>query len=572
MQIKGFCEKYENKILAGGLLLLLMVLIACCYDYFYSLNDDVLIKDIISGVYSGAPESRDNQMLYPLSLLFSLLYKLLPMVPWFGIFLCGCQYGCLYLIAERSLVLCKKRKYKKIIVLIIIVLMIGGCFLEHLVLVQYTVSSGLLATTAIFLMVTEQDREHLLKRSIPYIGLAILALLLRSEMLLLMLPFICIAGLYVWSCERKIWEVAHFKKYFGIIGCLMACVAGMLLADTVAYGGEDWKEFRRFFDARTTLYDYTGVPLYEQNTEFYEQENISKQQYELLQNYNYGLEQQIDADFMENAAAYAKKQQPSLIDRLKTGIIRYRYRITNMDGFPYCLWAVAGYLLLALSVNRSNKWRMLFLGGMMLGIRSVVWIYILMTNRIPDRITHPLYFAECLLLVGVFLVEVVHKEVKKKQYRIIPAMVVLIVVSMMNLIEGVDITEKQIAKIQENNVANTYFREYCEEHQEDFFFLDVYSSIYFTEKIFVRQQTGKNYELLGGWICNSPIYDKKLEACDILSVEDALLKRDNVYLVQKEEKSLEWLEDYYAIKGQKIKSKVVHKLKGGLEIYSLEKE
>lgn len=572
MQIKGFCEKYENKILAGGLLLLLMILIACGYDYYYSLNDDVLIKDIISGVYAGTPESRDNQMLYPLSLLFSLLYKILPIVPWFGIFLCVCQYGCLYLIVERSLTLCKKNKCKKIIVPIIAVLMIGGCFLEHLVLVQYTVTSGLLATTAIFLMVTEQDREHLLKRSIPYIGLAILALLLRSEMLLLMLPFICIAGLYVWSSEKKIWEVSHFKKYFGIIACLLACVAGMLIIDLMAYGGEDWKEFRQFFDARTTLYDYTGVPLYEQNTEFYKKENISKQQYELLQNYNYGLEQQIDAEFMENVAEYAKKQQPSLIDRLKMGIIRYRYRITNMDGFPYCLWAVAGYILLALAINCSNKWRLLVLGGMMFGIRSVIWIYILMTNRIPDRITHPLYFAECLLLVGVFLVEVVHKEVKQKQHRIIPAMTVLILVSVLNLVEGVGDTEKQIAAIQENNVANTYFREYCESHPEDFFFLDVYSSIYFTEKIFVKQHTGKNYELLGGWICNSPIYDKKLEAYDILSVEDALLNRDNVYLVQIEGKSLDWLENYYALKGKKLKSTVVHKLEGGLEIYSLENE
>ena len=61
-------------------------------DYFFDLNDDVLIKDILSGAYTGAPEGHNIQMLYPISLFISLFYRLGVNIDWYGIFLCGLQY------------------------------------------------------------------------------------------------------------------------------------------------------------------------------------------------------------------------------------------------------------------------------------------------------------------------------------------------------------------------------------------------------------------------------------------------------------------------------------------------
>jgi len=570
MRAKRFFKEYENCILAFGLLLFVSIVIAIRYDYYYALNDDVLIKDIISGLYTGMPESRNNQMLYPMSLFFSLLYKVLPAVPWYGGFLWLCHYGCLFLILHRILKLCENKKIKRFICLPVI-LVLSGMFLEHLVLVQYTVTSGLLAATALFLLVTEPDREHLFKRSIPYIGLAMLALLLRSEMLLLMLPFLCVAGLYVWSCEKKIFKAAHFKKYFGIIGCLLAVVAGMLMIDGLAYSGEDWKEFRRFFDARTTLYDYTGVPAYEQNEAFYKANNISELQYELLKNYNYGLDESVDAAMMENVEEYAESIQDSFLARLKLGLVRYKYRIINMDGAPYCFWAVAGYVLLALAIHQKNKWRLIFTVGMMLMVRSVVWVYILMTNRIPDRITHPLYFAECLLLVAVFIIELQTGQERRIRYRLSLGAVVILLVGLIGLGNGMKMTKNQIAQIEAQNVANAALMEYSAQHPDDFFFMDVYSSIYFTEKVFIQQQTGKNRELLGGWICNSPLYYKKLQAYGMASVEEGFVDHDNVFLVQKGESDLDWLVAYYESKGYRINITEEKILDGGLVIYSLER-
>lgn len=351
----------------------------------------------------------------------------------------------------------------------------------------------------------------------------------------------------------------------------MGLVAGMLVIDGLAYSGEDWKEFRRFFDARTTLYDYTGIPDYEQNEAFYEASNISELQYELLKNYNYGLDESVDAAMMEHVAEYAEGIQDSFPARLKMGLVRYKYRITNMDGAPYCFWAVAGYVMLVLAINKGNKWRLILTGGMMLMVRSVVWVYILMTNRIPDRITHPLYFAEFLLLAAVFVNELKVGQEKRNRYRLSLGVVVILLVGLIGLGNGMKTTETQITQIEEQNVANSALMEYSAQHPEDFFFLDVYSTIYFTEKVFTKQYPGENRELLGGWICNSPLYDKKLQAYGMTNVEEGLADHDNVFLVQNRDSDSDWLVAYYKLKGYRIEKAEEEISDGGLVIYSVKR-
>ena len=107
-------------------------------DYFFDLNDDVLMKDILSGAYTGVPESHNIQMLYPISLFISLLYRIGVNIDWYGIFLCACQYFCFGVLIYES-VLRVGGLGKKVAVAALEVLAILGFFLPHLLFVQYTV-------------------------------------------------------------------------------------------------------------------------------------------------------------------------------------------------------------------------------------------------------------------------------------------------------------------------------------------------------------------------------------------------------------------------------------------------
>ena len=48
---KQFLKKHENCILSLAMALILAGILAARFDFYYDLNDDVLIKDILSGVY-----------------------------------------------------------------------------------------------------------------------------------------------------------------------------------------------------------------------------------------------------------------------------------------------------------------------------------------------------------------------------------------------------------------------------------------------------------------------------------------------------------------------------------------
>lgn len=44
-------------------------LLSVLWDFYFDMNDDVLMKDILSGIYTGVPEALNIQMLAPVSFL-----------------------------------------------------------------------------------------------------------------------------------------------------------------------------------------------------------------------------------------------------------------------------------------------------------------------------------------------------------------------------------------------------------------------------------------------------------------------------------------------------------------------
>ena len=98
--------KIENWIIAVGAVAVLGVFAALRFDYYYDLNDDVLMKDILAGVYTGTPEGHNIQMLWPVSAFISLFYRMIGTLPWYGLFLCLCHFGSFFLIVKRSLLFC----------------------------------------------------------------------------------------------------------------------------------------------------------------------------------------------------------------------------------------------------------------------------------------------------------------------------------------------------------------------------------------------------------------------------------------------------------------------------------
>ena len=575
MKLNTFYKKYENLILSVSAILILAAVVVLRYDLIYELNDDTVIRNLLSGSYTGNPTAMNNQMMYAFSAVLSVFYKIIPSVQWFEVFFILCQYMCIWMILYRMLEYCNKTT-GKIVTTVAYLTFVFTFLFNHIVLSTYTVTSGMLAVAAVFLFVTEKDNDKLYIKSLPSILLSVLAFCIRSELLIMLLPFVCMAGVYRWSKEKVIFSADNFKKYFGIFGTLIVLIAVVFVSDNVAYSSAEWQDFRSFFDARTTVYDYTYIPSYEDNTEFYNSHNISREQYLLLESYDYVLDESINSEMMNDIAEYAQAIGAGIGDKLYKGVMDYKNQIIGNIGTAYHTLALVGYIVVFMAVNRNNKIRVLLLAAMAFAGRSVIWVYLHGQGRTPDRITHPLYWCEFGLLVAVFIVENSGLEKANRIKNIIGLLLIASVCSLFFVPEYTRLNNRY------NNLyekAQTYetVHKYCLDNGDNFYFTPIFSMAVYPEMVFDGSEEPENFDIMGGWFVKSPSHREKMEKHGITAVDKALLDNDNVYIIQHRgyvsaytEYPFQWLESYYSTKGYNVEVVKTDTIVDDIEVYKIE--
>lgn len=587
MQIAKFCKKHENCILALAAVACMMLVVGLRFDYYYQANDDIYIKNILSGAYTGTPESHNIQMHYLLSLLLSLLYRIAGSLPVYGLFLCVCHYGAGFMIFVRSAKMMRKT-WSKAMVVALESLVSTGLLLSELVFMQYTVTCTFLAAAATFRFYTtdaDLSVKEFIKANISNILLVTLAFLVRSEMLLLLLPLICATGLFKWFTHKPVFTKENAAKYLSVIGLIIAGIAVGQITHMLAYGSDEWRTFNRFFDERTKLYDYQFIPEYESNKDFYDGIGLKISEQELLVNYNFGLNEDITADTLKATAEYAvtlKGEDISFAERFKIAFADYKYKLTHESDYPFNVMVLAAYALLILLAWKNKSYSYIFKIPFLAFVRTGLWMYIMMGNRYPTRITHSLYFMEFVILAALIFEECLKEYANgQEKYKTSPALVrgwqsssySILVVTILGILGMISYTyhaDAVSAECRQRDYANREINaltDYCNNNPDNFYFVDVYSAvscsdyvmsdvaIEYSEKAFANVDNSlDNYDLMGGWVVKSPLTAKKLKNFDmeaangISAMERGLLDTEDVCVIIKSEKNMDWLVAYYAEK------------------------
>lgn len=578
--------KWENWILALLAVLILGLLIGAFFDYYYDLNDDVLMKDILAGVYTGDPEGHNIQMLWSVSAFISLLYRLAGRLPWYGLFLCGCHFGCILLLIHRAVSLCGKLS-GKLATALTAGCFFGSFFLEHLIYAQYTVTCTLLGATAAFLFYTgDSDRKPAayIRNNSLAIALVWIAYLIRSEMLLLVLPMICAAGVAKWGSEEKIFTKENACKYFGVIGLILLGLALGQGIHMVAYGSGSWRAFTEFFDNRTELYDFQTPPVYDGNESFYESIGLTESERILLDNYNFGIDEEIDEKMMGEIAQYAGELRGSetvLAEKLVNKLRAYCYRTIHGKGvsgsdYPWNYLVIFEYFAVLLMAVLDIDWKVLWKLPLLFFVRSGLWLYILWGERDPVRITHSLYLMEFAILAAMAFEQQRQIE-NRKSKKILGVFSVagLFFFVLTTLPANVRLVSEQQRYREEVNAPYKELYAYLsgQENADKFYFIDVYSSVSYSEKMFENVDNSlDNYDIMGGWACKSPLWEKKLAVFGIGSMEQALREREDVFFVRKTSEDMEWLSVYYEEHGTPIETRLIETIAGEFEIYAVSAE
>ena len=501
-----------NILLALCIALITWGIVAVGFDFFYDLNDDVLIKDILSGAYTGTPSGYNNQMMYPISVLIAGLYRLIPSVPWYGIMLLIGLVACVTVIVYRMLSYAKNTWLKLAISVSAVVFMLG-VYLDELTNMTYTVVSAMLATAACVWVLTDNNLR--LRDNIVPIVLCIISFNIRSEMFLLMCPYMAAAVLikFIFDLSKK-----TLRNLSEIAAVILVGVVFTFLIDTIAYSGSEWREYRRLFDARTEVYDFTGIPEYDTNEDFYESEGITREQWQLLVDYNYALDENITADTLEKIASYVRSREAKDANGnpytranvgIKTAIGQYIRSIVDFTADPMYmpLRLIVTLLFIALIILSVLSRR----GDTLVGLavvflcRSVPWIYFYYSDRPVERLSHPMFFIEAAILLSMLCQTKIGRLDKGLVYL---TLILILVLCVVNLKTEWGDTAQQMREREEVNAS---YEKLCEHTTttEGYYLIDVYSTVDFTEKVFAPQADKSNQMLAGGWMAGSPLDAKK---------------------------------------------------------------
>ncbi len=597
-------SRREKYILAGISILSaigLLVFFRFLSPFVFETNDDLFLRMIASGEMSGTPEAHLHFISYPAGLLLSLLYRLFPSLPWYGLFLCSP-----FLLTETFVLSFLLRQIRSPAARFLAVALFGivSCafLFPHLASLQFTTSAGIAAAGALFLFSVSSPAvsfRETLKNHAGFFLLAACAFCIRDQVLYMSFPFIGVIWLSKYLDARKLPDsLSKSKKIISENRCLFlplprqnsrqknllklalmffSMLTSFLLIEKLAYRDSGWSSFRAYSAARASVYDYEGYPDYDAFESVYQELGISRSSYEgAAHRYSLLLDPAINRHSMEVLKSISSQDrgislrqlQEKLSDMAEFFVERH---LSDADR-PLNLLVYRCYLSFVICSLLSRKWRafrdILFLCS----ARMAVWSYLIYHGRVPIRVSQTVYLAELAVLFAVALgyrlwlpdVSPQSKETARDprdpgQDRHLWQNICCSVWSLSLLFllftclrSGVPnakkTAEESIARLQFSE-SFVHMKEYFSDRPDCFYYLDTNSFAYFTEDALEPVATeDSNYLFMGGWAAKSPWYDKKLKRAGILDPAAALYEDPSVYAVFMDTDGTDYgyLEDFYA--------------------------
>lgn len=469
----------------------------------YVLNDDLQIQSVLSGTYSGSPDLHTVYMRAPLSFLLSLLYRILPMIPWFGLFLCGTVFLCVLLILYKCMGEGKTRSLKTVLVYILVMLFALPLFWQP----HYTVVAACAGATGIFLLLQTKDsdsRREQIRSLLPAFFMLLLCDQIRSQVFFMLLPFLGIAQLSCFLKQEKKTEWLK-KQVFPWLGFVVAWIS-LYALHSAAYAGREWQDFLNLNEARTALYDYTLVWESDEAVEYYRECGVTEEAYPLYRYYDLLPETSVTTERLQKMADFQEPSRTvSEVQKLKNVIydIRTNTLGTKKADFPYAYLLIVFYVAVIIRIITERRY---LLGGAVCGsglLHILLYGWLLWRGRTPERVMVSLYMIELFLLLAVLWPLL---ERSRWMVRILCAV---------SLIAAFFVGGNSVKGYRQQSSVNQcddVIYSYMANRPQQLYLVETYATVDHTAPVFqVGGEADGNVLLMGGWLYGSPLEKRKLE-------------------------------------------------------------
>lgn len=554
-------EKKSKILEFAGSMCLSAVLFLIIYKFIpivYSTNDDRMIAELVSGQFTGSPESYGIQMTYGFTWFLSKLYKIAGSFNWYGIALIGAQMFSFGAILYRLQSFSKKWMQK-----ILLVLLAVGAFLavwmKVYVQLTYTTTAAFVGMAAIFWYAASKTKwQNLLMVGI----LANLAFSIRPNIFYMLIPA---TGLvYLWKLIGK----KDLKKMtIAAPFMILAVTAVLFIINAGAYAKTGWKEFYDFFDVRTNVYDYYDLLPYNEYPELYEPYGISEEEFNMMRVYNYtvldDLPKEFFPEYLEAVKAMEKAQGISFgtksVEAVKVFVNDVFAGTYGMENS--LLFILAAVLLVVLLVLKK------YILAAYLAIQSVVlcglWLYFTFWGRAIERIQ----VSMSLILLAVLLHVIYEmfqkdedetafegKEIAGKPMWTVAGLVLV-------LITGV-LGAKNFTFYRHDNIAKAYWyddvrkiKEYCANDPDRLYYMDIatMTELYGNCSLKNQEPEYMNYISMGDWSAYCPHYEKKLENHGVENIAESITD-ENTYVIMLHNYQLKCMKEYLGVEEEWVET------------------
>lgn len=540
-------RKRRLMLLSAALNLLLFLIAFAWHPPIWATNDDYRMSVILSGAYLGEPSADAVFLLYPLGLLLSLLYRLFPSLPVYGIytelamFISCCVF--FYAILEPM-----QSAGNPLLGLFLYLSLYLIALNKYTILPQFTLTSAYMGIAAAVLIWRIPRSRSTVSGALFAALLSLLSLWTRAKVFYLLAPVIGVIMLGWWLAERRV-----CRRHLLYLLASGVCMLASLAVHSAHWKQPDYAAYKAFNTARNRTYDYGEIPFFYDDQPFYLSNDIDETLYRQIAARYLDMDERLTAQVLTAVAdrieQTTRASQPFVKRVLRAYTESLGSWFSSTDAtVAYCaalsLITLAVYSVLTLLHARCADGAspplpqglfLVIFAGLFLENMYFLFIGRLMTRQIDTL----LLTAAVLGMVMTIEPALAHKE----RLRLRPAAAamdrllrgIVLLAAFAVALSGIAgacaaLCANHAAAINRNAKLET-LQDYAAAHPDCFYFYDTQYFISSTDDVFEVYDTSRplNAESLGSWNVGSPAYSTRNRMMGFTSAIEGLTQCDNVY-------------------------------------------
>lgn len=512
---------------AAGIVICLFGLTLLVMTPTYDTNDDPFMGLVASGY--GNVDGPDEHLLYSnvlLGFVLKHLYTVAPLIPWYGTYLLLTQFVAHWLLLYALLLL--KRNFFVVFSYLIFYLGIGIYFLAHL---QFTSTAFLIGLAGLSLILVSLIRDtqgtHL--RWLKWEGICCLiyaSLIRYASLQMLVLSSLPLLLMVCWQFYRTV----NIKPYL-LPAALTACaVLGARYYDRDYYlQDEGWHDFLPYYATVGALIDRTQIPYFEPTKPIFDEVGWSNIDYWMLREWVY-----LDPETYSLSRMQQFKEKTDALTLWKFPQVKQAWIFAGKHSFGNFVFLICLYATIVFNrQNRTRTWQRSIIRWMIFW-GCLIMILLIIYLKLPARvftclIVLPFYFTLLLNQTGSESADETAPPQKNSLFKI--GIVILLLATCFLFWNQKQWTDHIVDR-------NRSFKQNLQEMTQQWPDKVFLCTHLFPIDCFLpldNQSEIKDLQFLFlNGLQHSPHYKNKLQAYQIQSPLDELLKTDRLFLVGRE--------------------------------------